>query len=146
MGLQNFKDWAAAWFAYPIPGEYLDFLEKGDFDTTVRKYYVTGEGNILELSEWFASDDLPEVYENCRKEKMIEEYHLPILDSCGCIAVLNCSRETGAYGQMFLQTSLGEYEEETGENIYERPEFIAGSFLDFLSGLHDAEELEEQGF
>lgn len=38
---QNFKDWADREFGYPIPQEYLSFLEKGEPEPAGRKYYVT---------------------------------------------------------------------------------------------------------
>ena len=66
---QNFKDWADREFGYPIPQEYLSFLEKGEPEPAGRKYYVTNEGNALEISEWFTPDNIPVIYKNCREEK-----------------------------------------------------------------------------
>ena len=59
MTFENFMTWAEQEFGYRIPREYLSFLEKGDFDSTVRKYYVIDEENVLEISEWFTPDNIP---------------------------------------------------------------------------------------
>lgn len=145
MTFQNFIDWAKHEFNYPIPRGYLDFLEKGEFDSTERKYYVTAEECVLEISEWLTPDNLPVVYKNCREEGMIEEYHLPVLESCGCIAVLNCNPEMDAYGQIFLSTPTGYYDESIDKNVYEEPQFIAKNFSAVICNLKYAEELEEMG-
>ena len=50
---ENFMAWTKQAFGCLIPQEYLNFLEKGEFDSTVRKYYVIDEENALEISEWF---------------------------------------------------------------------------------------------
>ena len=50
MTFENFMAWAKQEFGYQIPQEYLNFLEKGEFDSTVRKYYVIDEENALEIS------------------------------------------------------------------------------------------------
>ena len=51
--LQNFMEWADREFGYPIPQEYLSFLEIGEFEPAAGKYYATDNGNVLEISEWF---------------------------------------------------------------------------------------------
>ena len=61
---ENFMVWAEQEFGYQIPQEYLNFLEKGEFDSTVRKYYVIDEENALEISEWFTPDNIPLIYKN----------------------------------------------------------------------------------
>ena len=43
--------WGKWEFGYLISQEYLAFLEKEEFDLTVRKYYVIEEENMLEISE-----------------------------------------------------------------------------------------------
>lgn len=120
-------------------------MEKGEFDSTVRKYYVIDEENALEISEWFTSDNIPLIYKNCCEEKMIEKYHLPILDSCGCTVVLNCDSGADTYGQICLRTPTGYYDEDLQENVYDEMEFVAEKFTDIISNLKDAEHLEEMG-
>lgn len=142
---QNFKDWADREFGYPIPQEYLSFLEKGEPEPAGRKYYVTDEGNALEISEWFTPDNIPVIYKNCREEKMIEAYQLPVLESCGCTVVLSCNSDKDTYGHVLLRTSTGYYDESINENIYEELEFVAENFAVIICNLKDAEELEEMG-
>ena len=143
--LKIFMAWAEQEFGYQIPQEYLNFLEKGEFDSTVRKYYVIDEENALEISEWFTPDNIPSIYKNCCEEKMIEKYHLPILDSCGCTVVLNCDSGADTYGQICLRTPTGYYDEDLQENVYDEMEFVAEKFTDIISNLKDAEQLEEMG-
>ncbi|QDW74150.1 hypothetical protein FND36_08990 [Lachnospiraceae bacterium KGMB03038] len=142
---ENFMAWAKQEFGCLIPQEYLSFLKKGEFDSTVRKYYVIDEENTLEISEWFTPDKIPAIYKNCCEEKMTEKYHLPILDSCGCVAVLNCDSGADTYGQIWLRTPAGYYDEDSQENIYDELEFVAEKFMDIISNLKDAEQLEEIG-
>lgn len=142
---ENFMAWAKQEFGYLIPQEYLNFLEKGEFDSTVRKYYVIDEENALEISEWFTPDNIPSIYKNCCEEKMIGKYHLPILDSCGCIAVLNCGSGADTYGQICLRTPTGYYDEDLQENVYDEMEFVAEKFTDIISNLKNAEQLEKMG-
>lgn len=142
---ENFMAWTKQEFGYVIPQEYLSFLEKGEFDSTVRKYYVIDEENALEISEWFTPDKIPAIYKNCCEEKMIEKYHLPILDSCGCIAVLNCGSGADTYGQICLRTTTGYYDEDLQGNVYHEMEFVAEKFTDIISNLKNSEQLEEMG-
>lgn len=51
------------------PTRISEFLEKGEFDSTVRKYYVIDEENALEISEWFTPDNIPSIYKNCCEER-----------------------------------------------------------------------------
>ena len=118
---ENFMAWAEQEFGYQIPQEYLNFLEKGEFDSTVRKYYVIDEENALEISEWF------------------------ILDSCGCTVVLNCDSGADTYGQICLRTPTGYFDEDLQKNVYDEMEFVAEKFMDIISNLKDAEQLEEMG-
>ena len=143
--LKIFMAWAEQEFGYQIPQEYLNFLEKGEFDSTVRKYYVIDEENALEISEWFTPDNIPSIYKNCCEEKMIEKYHLPILDSCGCTVVLNCDSGADTYRQICLRTPTGYYDEDLQKNVYDKMEFVAEKFMDIISNLKDAEQLEEMG-
>ena len=76
---------------------------------------------------------------------MIEKYHLPILDSCGCIAVLNCGSGADTYGQICLRTPTGYYDEDLQENVYDEMEFVADKFTDIISNLKNAEQLEKMG-
>ena len=76
---------------------------------------------------------------------MIEKYHLPILDSCGCTVVLNCDSGADTYGQICLRTPTGYYDEDLQKNIYDKMEFVAEKFMDIISNLKDAEQLEEMG-
>ena len=107
--------------------------------------YVIDEENALEISEWFTPDNIPSIYKNCCEEKMIEKYHLPILDSCGCTVVLNCDSGTDTYGQIYLRTPTGYYDEDLQKNVYDEMEFVAEKFTDLISNLKDAEQLEEMG-
>ena len=141
---ENFMAWAKQEFGYLIPQEYLNFLEKGEFDSTVRKYYVIDEENALEISEWFTPDNIPSIYKNCCEEKMIGKYHLPILDSCGCIAVLNCGSGADTYADLF-KDATGYYDEDLQENVYDEMEFVAEKFTDIISNLKNAEQLEKMG-
>mgnify|MGYP005782956567 FL=1 len=143
--LQNFMEWADREFGYPIPQEYLSFLEKGELEPPGGKYYATDNGNVLEISEWFTPDNIPAIFKNCREEKMIEAYQLPVLESCGCTVVLSCNSDKYTYGHVLLRTSTGYYDESINENIYEEPEYVAESFTAVIRNLKDAEELEEMG-
>lgn len=143
--LQNFMERADREFGYPIPQDYLSFLEIGEFEPAAGKYYATDNGNVLEISEWFTPDNIPAIFKNCREEKMIEAYQLPVLESCGCTVVLSCNFDKGTYGHVLLRTSTGYYDESINENIYEEPEFVAESFTAVIHNLKDAEEQEEMG-
>ena len=100
---------------------------------------------MLEISEWFTPDNIPAIYKNCRDEKMIEVYQLPVLESCGCTVVLSCNSDKDTYGHVLLRTSTGYYDESINENIYEEPEFVAESFTAVIHNLKVPEELEEMG-
>ena len=76
---------------------------------------------------------------------MIEKYHLPILDSCGCIAVLNCDSGADTSGQIWLRAPAGYYDEDLQENVYDEMEFAAENFMEILCNLKEAEQLEEMG-
>ena len=90
-------------FGYPVLDEYLSFLEKGDFMSSFRKYYMIDRENIIKISQWYTYENIPKIYSNGREEKMIEEYHLPIFDSCDCTVILNCNPQTDLYGASFLE-------------------------------------------
>ena len=74
---------------------------------------------------------------------MIEKYHLPILDSCGCTVVLNCDSGADTYGQICLRMPTGYYDEDLQENVYDEMEFVAEQFTDVIRNLNNAEQLEE---
>ena len=147
MSFQDVLNWMKQEFCYPVPKDYLSFLEQGDFESTLRKNYIIDMENecVLEISEWFTYDNIAEIYKNCLSEKMIEKYHLPILDSCGCTVVLDCNNQSDSYGQVFLRTLAGYYDENLQENIYTELDFVAESFSEIINNLKSAEELEEMG-
>ncbi len=147
MSYQDILNWIKQDFCYPVPEDYLYFLKSGDFESTLRKNYVIDRQSesVLEISEWFTYDNIPEIYKNCRKEKIIEKYHLPILDSCGCTVVLNCNPQNDSYGQVFSRTPTGYYDENLQDNVYLELDFVANNFSKIINNLKSTEELEEMG-
>lgn len=147
MLFQDFLNWIQLDFCYPVPDDYLSFLKNGDFESTLRKNYVINRESesVLEISEWFTCDNISEIYSNCYKERMIEKYLLPILDSCGCTVVLDCNPQNDSYGQVFLRTPTGYYDENLQDNVYLELDFIANSFSDIINNLKSYKELEEMG-
>lgn len=145
MSLNDALNWIKERFPYPVPEDYLSFLKDGDFVSTLRMYYVTDDGTCMEISEWFNYDDIADIYKNCRDENMIEDYHLPVFDSCGCTAVLNCNKKSDLFGKVFLRTPDGYYDEDLKENIYEELMPAAESFSEILENLKTSDELEEAG-
>lgn len=145
MSFENILNRIKQEFCYPIPEDYLSFLRYSDFESTVRKNYVIDRENknVLEISEWFTFDNIFEIYKNCIEEKMIEEYHLPIFDSCGCTVVLDCNPQGDSYGQVFSRTPIGYYDESLQDNIYLELDFIAPTFSEIISNLKSIEELKE---
>lgn len=137
--------WLKEDFGYSIPEDYLSFLEKGDFESSWRKYFVIDSENILEISQWYTCERIPEIYKNCREEKMIEKYHLPIFDSCGCTVLLNCNSESDLYGQVFIRTPDGYWDENLKQNIYTELYFVAENFSKIINNLKSEEDLEELG-
>lgn len=147
MAYQDISKWMAQEFGYPVPEEYKSFLEKGDFNTTVGLYYVIDrEAEMaLEISEWYKYDNLLSVYKNCCDEGMIENYHIPIFDSCGCVVVIDCNPQGDSYGQVFMRTPTGYFDEELQRNVYLEFDYVANSFAEILSNLITVDELEEMG-
>ena len=147
MQFQDIKTWLNQEFHYPVPEDYLSFLEQGDFTTTLRSYYIMDIENesVLEISEWFTYDNLSEIYHNCVKENLIEKYYLPVFDSCGCTVVINCNPQSDTYGQVFMRTPAGYYDETLQTNVYMELDFVAKTFDDLIHNLKSAEELEEMG-
>ena len=147
MSFQDIFNWIKQEFCCPVPEDYLSFLKNGDFESALRKNYIIDREDeiVLEISEWFTYDNIPEIYKNCLSEKMIEKYHLPIFDSCGCTVVLDCNYQSGSYGQVFLRTPTGYYDENLQENIYLEFDFVASSFSEIINNLKSTEELEEMG-
>lgn len=147
MLFQDFLTWIKQEFGYPVPKDYLSFVQKGDFISTLRKNYVIDRESesVLEISEWFTYDNVTEIYKNCLNEKMIEKYHLPILDSCGCTIVLDCNIKNHSYGQVFSRTPVGYYDENLQDNVYLELDFVANSFFEIINNLKTTEELEEIG-
>ena len=132
-------------FSYPIPEDYLSFLKKGDFASTWRKYYVADEDRVLEISDWFPSERIPEIYRNCRGERIIDCCHLPIFDSCGCAVALNCDPQSDAYGNVFLCEPAGTFDEESGQMGSPLTELVASGFTEIMDNLKTGEALEEMG-
>jgi len=147
MLLKDVLDWLKNEFKYPVPDDYLSFLEKGDFVTTSRKNYIVNleDENILEISEWFNYDNLSLVYNNCLEEEIIEKSHLPIFDSCNCTIVLDCNNENNSYGCVFSRTPIGHYDETLDKNVYTEFDFVAKSFSKIIENLKTVEELEVMG-
>lgn len=139
--------WITQDFAYPVPREYLDFLQKGDFVSTARLYYIVDRESetVLEISEWFTYENICSVHSNCCEERMIEKYHLPIFDSCGCTVVIDCNPDGRTYGQIFMRTPVGYYDDVLGGNVYLEFEHVADSFAGIMTQLHTIEELEDMG-
>ena len=147
MTYRGVLSWIKQEFCYPVPKDYLSFLKSGDFQSTFRKNYIIDRESesVLEISEWFTYDNIPEIYKNCREEKMIEKYHLPIFDSCGCTVVLDCNSQNDSYGQVFSRTPTGYFDETLQENVYLELDFVADNFSEIINNLRSTEELEEMG-
>jgi len=147
MVFQDVLIWIKDDFGYPVPEDYQNFLKTGDFKSTLRKYHVIDleSESVLEISQWFDYDNISSVYTNCRNEKMIERYHLPILDSCGCTIVLDCNPRNESYGQAFSRTPTGYYDESLQDNVYLELDLVATSFPDLINDLKSVEELEDMG-
>ena len=145
MVFNDFAKWLTQDFGYPVPDEYLSFLEKGDFISSFRKYYMIDSENIIEISKWYTHENISEIYRNCREEKMIDEYHLPIFDSCGCTVILNCNPQNDLYGQVFLRTPTGYWDENLKHNVYLELDFIATNFSKIINNFKSEEELEKMG-
>lgn len=147
MLFQDILKWMVQEFGYPVPEEYVSFLEKGDFTTTANMYYVIDRETemALEISEWYRYDDLILVYKNCCDERMIEKHHLPIFDSCGCTVVIDCNPQGESYGQVFMRTPTGYFDEELQRNIYLEFDYVAKSLAEILPNLITLDELEEMG-
>lgn len=139
----GFADWAAREFRHPVPSEYRNFLCRGEAVHAVsimpsRAYLVTDSGDEYEISEWFPGERIPDVYRCCRAEGLIAEHLLPIFDSCGCIAALDCDERSNTFGCVLLQTPEGHYDEALQENVYVEPVLLARSFSDVLTSLRSA--------
>ena len=142
----GFADWAVREFRHPVPSEYRDFLCRGvaaqaESVTPLRAYLVTADGDEYEVSEWFSAERIPDIYSCCRAEGLIAEQLLPIFDSCGCVAALDCDERSSTYGSVLLQTPEGHYDEARQENVYEEPVLLARSFSDVLAALGGAQDV-----
>ena len=137
----SFADWVAREFRHPVPSEYRDFLRRGAAAAHAapvgpsRAYLVTGDGDEYEVSEWFPAERIPDIYRCCRAEGLIAEPLLPIFDSCGCVAVLDCDERSNTYGRVLLQAPEGHFDEARQEYVYEEPVLLARSFSDVLAAL-----------
>ena len=137
----DFVDWVEREFRHPVPGEYRDFLCRGAAGahaepvTPSRAHLGTADGDECEVSEWFSAERIPDIYRCCRAEGLIAEPLLPIFDSCGCVAVLDCDERSNTYGRVLLQAPEGHFDEARQENVYEEPVLLARSFSDVLAAL-----------
>lgn len=143
----SFADWAVREFRHPVPSEYRDFLCRGavaqaESVTPLRAYLVTADGDEYEVSEWFSAERIPDIYRCCRAEGLIAEQLLPIFDSCGCVAALDCDEHSITYGSVLLQTPEGHYDKARQENVYEEPVLLARSFSDVLAALGETQQGE----
>ncbi len=145
MTLNEVLNWLEKEFGYPVPEDYLNFLKKGDFESSWRKYYLIEkeEKEALEISSWFTYDLLAFVYGNCIGEGLIENRHLPIFDSCGMTVVIDCNKKGKTYGQVFVKAQDGFYDIDLEKNIYDDFEFVAISFLELISNLKTREGIQE---
>nr|WP_075576179.1 SMI1/KNR4 family protein [Olsenella timonensis] len=144
----DFAAWVEREFRHPVPGEYRDFLFRDAASAHVepvapsRAYLVTADGDEYEVSEWFSAERIPDIYSCCRAEGLIAEQLLPIFDSCGCVAALDCDERSSTYGSVLLQTPEGHYDEARQENVYEEPVLLARSFSDVLAALGETQQGE----
>lgn len=146
MLLKDVLNWLEKDFGYPVPEDYLDFLRKGDFESSWRKYYVIdSEDDSLEISDWFDYENLKLAYTSSLNEGIVEKYHLPIFDSCGMTVVIDCNKSGKTYGQIFARSQDGIYDDELDKNVYEDLEFVAISFSDIINNLKIQEDLEDMG-
>jgi hypothetical protein len=147
MSYNDILKWLTKGFGYPVPAEYLSFLQEGDFVSTARMFYIIDRETetLLEISDWFTYDNLISVYRNCCDEKMIEKHHLPIFDSCACTVVIDCNPNAATYGQIFVRTPMGHFDEALRENVCFESSYVAKNFSAILSNLHTIEDLEKMG-
>lgn len=145
MEMTCLTSWVAREFGHPIPQDYLAFIAARSPADRSRAHLVMGNGNEYEASEWFAPADIPAIYRNCRAEGLIAERLLPILDSCGCVAALDCDESSSTYGCVLLQPPEGRYDEERQENVYAKPVLLARSFTELIARQVDAERLAALG-
>ena len=119
MEFREIDKWLKQVFEYPVPEDYFRFFQKGDFTSTARLYYIIDQDSetIAEISDWYTYDNIISVYNNCCEEKMIEKYHLPIFDSCGCTVVIDCNPDGSSFGQVFMRTPTGYFDEDLQENV-----------------------------
>ena len=142
----DFAGWVEREFRHPVPGEYRDFLFRDvaaahvEPVTPLRAYLVTGDGDEYEVSEWFPAERIPDIYRCCRAEGLIAEHLLPIFDSCGCVAALDCDEGSSTYGSVLLQAPEGYFDDARQENVYEEPVLLARSFSDVLAALGGAQD------
>lgn len=132
MDTTSITNWAAREFGHPIPQDYLSFLAACTAADSCRSYFITDTVGTLELSKWFAPSDIPTIYRACLAEELIEECMLPILDSCGCVMMLNCDDASDTYGQALLQAPEGCYDEKLQKNTYAEPILLAQSFSELV--------------
>ena len=147
MEFREIDKWLKQVFEYPVPEDYFRFFQKGDFTSTARLYYIIDQDSetIAEISDWYTYDNIISVYNNCCEEKMIEKYHLPFFDSCGCTVVIDCNPDGSSFGQVFMRTPTGYFDEDLQENVYLEFDYVADSFTEIFSNLKTVEELEEMG-
>ena len=143
----DFAGWIVQEFRHPVPIEYRDFLFQDAAAAHVepvmpsRAYLVTGDGDEYEVSEWFSAERIPDIYRCCRAEGLIAEHLLPIFDSCGCVAALDCDERSSTYGSVLLQAPKGYFDDARQENVYEEPVLLARSLSDVLAALEDTQDV-----
>lgn len=147
----DFAGWVEREFRHPVPGEYRDFLFRdaaaahAEPVVPSRAHLVTGDGDEYEVSEWFSAERIPDIYRCCRAEGMIAEHLLPIFDSCGCVATLDCDEGSSTYGSVLLQAPEGYFDDARQENVYEEPVLLARSFSDVLAALMEVDPATGEG-
>ncbi len=143
----DFAGWVEREFRHPVPIEYRDFLFRDAAAAHAepvmpsRAYLVTGDGDECEVSEWFSAERIPVIYRCCRAEGLIAEHLLPIFDSCGCVAALDCDERSSTYGSVLLQAPEGYFDDARQENVYEEPVLLARSFSDVLAALEGTQDV-----
>lgn len=140
-------NWMKTVFGEDLPDDYVEFFKNGDFQSTLRKYYIVDQeaGNAVEISDWFTADTIASVYQNCVAERLLDPWFIPIFDSCACTVAIDCRADSETYHQLMMRVPTGYYDENFGVNVYDDMEFVAKNFSEFMNNLKTDEELEAMG-